>query len=96
MDITGLIISAVSGLAGGNLTGLALKDKSIGAIGNSIAGIIGGVGATYILQAVNVLQAMGLANVTMGEVAGMIGSGAIGGSVLTAIVGMIKNTLMKK
>lgn len=96
MDVSGLIISAISGLVGGNLTGAALKDKSIGTIGNSIAGLIGGVAATYILQAVDILQTVGLANVTMGEVAGMIGSGAVGGGILTAIVGIIKNALAKK
>lgn len=96
MDITGLIVSVISGLVGGNLTGAALKDKSIGVIGNSIAGIVGGVAGTYILQAVNILNTLGLADVTMGTIAGMIGSGAIGGAILTAIVGFIKNALMKK
>ena len=43
MDVTNLIIEAV----GGNVAGAALKDKSLGAIGNSIAGIVGGgVGGT--------------------------------------------------
>ena len=42
MDITSLIIEAVSGAVGGNVAGAALKDKSLGAIGNSIAGIVGG------------------------------------------------------
>ena len=96
MDITGLIVSAISGLVGGNLSGLALKDKSIGAIGNSIAGIIGGVAGTYILHAVNILQTMGLADVSLGAIAATIGSGAVGGGILTAIVGFIKNAIMKK
>ena len=48
MDIASLIIEAV----GGNVVGAALKDKSLGAIGNSIAEIVGGgVGGT-ILQTV--------------------------------------------
>ena len=52
MDITSLIIEAVSGAVGGNVAGAALKEKSLGAIGNSIAGIVGGrVGGT-ILQTV--------------------------------------------
>ncbi len=96
LDMLGLAVSALSGLAGGNLTGAALKDKSLGAIGNSIAGLIGGVAGTYILQAVNVLEAVGLANVSLGEVAGMIGSGAVGGGILTALVGFIKNAMLKK
>ena len=52
MDIASLIIEAVSGAVGGNVAGAALKEKSLGAIGNSIAGIVGGgVGGT-ILQTV--------------------------------------------
>lgn len=42
MDMVGLAVSAISGLVGGNLSGVAFKDKSLGAIGNSIAGLIGG------------------------------------------------------
>jgi len=52
MDITSLIVEAVSGAVGGNVAGAALKEQSLGAIGNSIAGIVGGgVGGT-ILQTV--------------------------------------------
>jgi len=52
MDITSQIIEAVSGAVGGNVAGAALKEQSLGAIGNSIAGIVGGgVGGT-ILQTV--------------------------------------------
>jgi len=52
MDIASLIIEAVSRAVGGNVAGAALKEKSLGAIGNSIAEIVGGgVGGT-ILQTV--------------------------------------------
>jgi hypothetical protein len=33
MDITSLIIEAVSGAVGGNVAGAAMKEKSLGAIG---------------------------------------------------------------
>jgi uncharacterized membrane protein YeaQ/YmgE (transglycosylase-associated protein family) len=42
MDITNLIIEAVSGAVGGNVAGAALKEKSLGLIGNSLAGVVGG------------------------------------------------------
>ena len=42
MDITSLIIEAVSGAVGGNVAGAAMKENSLGAMGNSIAGIVGG------------------------------------------------------
>jgi uncharacterized membrane protein YeaQ/YmgE (transglycosylase-associated protein family) len=52
MDITSLIVEAVSGAVGANVAGAAMKEKSLWTIGNSIAGIVGGgIGGT-ILQAV--------------------------------------------
>jgi uncharacterized membrane protein YeaQ/YmgE (transglycosylase-associated protein family) len=40
--IIGLIISLISGAVGGNIAGNVLKEQSLGTLGNSIAGIIGG------------------------------------------------------
>ena len=49
MDITSLIVEAVSGAVGGNVAGATMKDKSLGAVGNSIAGILGGgIGGTIL------------------------------------------------
>ena len=42
MDMTSLIIEAVSGAVGGNVAGAAMKENSLGTAGNSIAGILGG------------------------------------------------------
>src|SRR6266581_3332338 len=42
MDITSLRIEAVSGAIGGNVAGAAMKENSLGTVGNSIAGILGG------------------------------------------------------
>ena len=42
MDITNLLIQLVSGAIGGNLAGMGLKKYSLGMLGNSIAGILGG------------------------------------------------------
>ena len=39
MDITSLIIEAVSGAVGGNVAGAALKEQCLGVIGNSTAAI---------------------------------------------------------
>ena len=52
MDITSLIIEAISGAVGGNVAGAAMKEKSLGSVGNSIAGIVGGGLGGTILQAV--------------------------------------------
>ena len=38
MDIINLLISLVSGAIGGNVAGAAMKEKSLGVVGNSIGG----------------------------------------------------------
>ncbi len=52
MDITSLIVEAVSGAVGGNVAGAALKENSLGLIGNSLAGVVGGGLGGTILQTV--------------------------------------------
>ena len=42
MDIVGLIVQLISGALGGNVAGALLKQFSLGPVGNSIVGIIGG------------------------------------------------------
>jgi uncharacterized membrane protein YeaQ/YmgE (transglycosylase-associated protein family) len=52
MDITSMIIEAVSGAVGGNVAGAAMKEKSLGPVGNSISGIVGGgIGGTILQMA---------------------------------------------
>jgi uncharacterized membrane protein YeaQ/YmgE (transglycosylase-associated protein family) len=52
MNIVSLIDQAISGAVGGNVAGAAMKDNSLGAIGNSIAGIVGGGLGGTLLQTV--------------------------------------------
>jgi uncharacterized membrane protein YeaQ/YmgE (transglycosylase-associated protein family) len=42
MNIASLIIQLISGAVGGNVAGAAMKESSLGTLGNSIAGIVGG------------------------------------------------------
>ena len=37
-----LIIEGLSGAVGGNIAGTAMKENTLGTVGNSIAGIVGG------------------------------------------------------
>lgn len=52
MWIVNLIIGLLSGAAGGNIVGNFLKDYNLGPVGNSIAGIIGGVGGGGVLMVI--------------------------------------------
>jgi len=40
--VIGWIISLLSGIIGGNMAGSAMKEQSLGTLGNSIAGLVGG------------------------------------------------------
>ncbi|MFK7895348.1 MAG: hypothetical protein AB8G23_05910 [Myxococcota bacterium] len=91
MDIA-LIIQLISGAVGGNVAGGLLKEGSLGPIGNSIAGILGGgIGGT-------VLASLGLGGGGEADIAGILSSvagGGVGGGGLLAIVGLVKSALAK-
>lgn len=95
MDIMGTVINAISGAVGGNVSGAALKDKSLGTIGNTIAGAVGGAAGAWILQAVGVLSSMGLADMTIGSIATEAGVSAVLGAVVTFAAGYVKGMMNK-
>lgn len=94
MDILTLIIQAVCGAIGANITGKAIKKIDLGVLWNSVSGIIGGgLGG-------QLLNMLGVATVSGGSpdlisILSNVGSGAVGGGVLMVIVGLIKKALSK-
>lgn len=95
MDITTLIIEAVSGAVGGNVAGAAMKEKSLGAIGNSIAGIVGGGLGGTILHTVMGSAAAGGGGMDMQSILANVGGGGVGGAILMAVIGIIKSQMSK-
>ena len=94
MDIVSLIISLISGAAGGNIAGAAMKDKSLGVLGNSIAGIVGGGLGGAILRLVGAFAQSG-GSLDPGAIVGNIASGGVGGAILLIIVALIKGTMAR-
>ena len=94
--IIGLIIQLISGAVGGNIAGSAMKQYSLGTIGNSIAGLIGGgVGAQIIGALVGGgagTDLAGAGGLDIGSIVGQIASGGVGGGILMVIVGLIKQS----
>lgn len=96
MDIVSLIIQIIAGAVGGNAAGAALKQKSLGTAGNSIAGAVGGLILAQVIELlplapVSADAAAAAASMDIGAlIKELIASGA-GGAILTAIVGMVKN-----
>ena len=81
------IISLLTGAAGGNLAGALFKKLSLGTIGNSIAGILGGAGGQGILASLGGLTGNGMLDSLLG--------GGVGGGVVMAVVGLIKKVAGK-
>jgi uncharacterized membrane protein YeaQ/YmgE (transglycosylase-associated protein family) len=94
MNIINLIISLVSGAVGGNAAGAVMKDKSLGPVGNSAVGILGGGIGGAILQALGVTGPDG--SIDLQTILANIASGGVGGGILMAIVSFIKSAMLKK
>lgn len=92
-----LIISLVAGAIGGNAAGAAAPKLSLGTLGNSISGIVGGgIGGQLLsmIGASGVAEAAG-GGMDIGSIVGSLASGGVGGGVLMAVVGLIKNAMAK-
>jgi len=79
-----LLIQLVTGAVGGNIIGALFKKLSLGTLGNTAAGVIGGGAGGSLLGG-----ALG-----SGLVADIAGS-ALGGGGLMVIVGLVKSLLNK-
>ena len=105
-----LIVQLIGGAIGGNVIAQIVKQLNLGPTGNTIAGVIGGVVLTWIAGKVPGLDglvgavssgaagtagAAASSGVDAGALAGQGIVGIIGGAVLTAIVGAIKNRSAK-
>ena len=82
-----IILQLVAGAIGGNVGGAAMKNASMGGLGNTIAGAIGGLGGGSLLGPM-----LGMAS-TGGFDIGNIAASGIGGIVLQIIAGLIKSKM---
>ena len=94
-----MIISLIAGLVGGNISGVAAKNLSLGPILNSVIGAIGGLGGGQLIDMLGGSDAVAGAAEAMGgglgEMLGQAGAGGVGGLVLTLLAGMIKKAVAK-
>ncbi|RPJ07636.1 MAG: hypothetical protein EHM28_06430 [Spirochaetaceae bacterium] len=88
MNIVNLIIQAVGGAIGGNVTGKIIPRIDQGVVINSIAGIVGGGLGGQLLNMLGI-AAMPSGSFDIVSILGNIASGAVGGGILMAIVGFI-------
>ena len=96
MNIISIIIEAISGAVGGNIAGAAMKENSLGTVGNSIAGIVGGGLGGMLLQSILGSEATGGGSMDITTILGNVAGGGVGGAILMAIIGIIKNKMAQK
>lgn len=94
-----LIISLLSGAVGGNAVGGLLKKLNQGTLINSIAGIVGGGLGGQILGFLGAPETAGaageVAGLDIGSIIGQVASGGVGGGVVLAVVGFVRNMMNK-
>ena len=97
MNIVQLIIQLVCGAIGGNAAGGLMKKFSLGTLGNSVAGIIGGGLGGQLLGMIGAgdVAATG-GGMDIGSIVSSVLGGGVGGGVLMAIIGVIKQSFAKK
>ncbi len=89
-----LIISLLGGAVGGNLAGGLLKNMSLGTLWNSVVGILGGGLGSQLLGMLGVMATSG-GGMDVGSIISNVLSSGVGGGVLLAIVGLVKNAMKK-
>ena len=93
-----LLIQLVSGAAGGNLAGGLLKKFSLGALGNSIVGILGGgLGGQLLgmLGGGGAEAAATAGGLDLGAIISSVAGGGVGGGALMAIIGVVRQAMSK-
>lgn len=94
-----LIIQLIAGALGGTAAGSALKNLSLGTLGNALAGVVGGgLGGQLLgmLGAGGVGDAAAAAsNLDFAAIIQSVLGGGVGGGVLMAVIGAVKKALLK-
>ena len=85
-----LIIQIIAGVIGGYAARATIKDCTLGAIGNTIMGAIGGVIGGLLLQEAVPTLAGSAGNVDIGALIGQVIGGGVGGFLLSVIAGVMK------
>jgi hypothetical protein len=90
-DLTSLLIQAVAGAIGGNATGAAAKNISLGPVGNTIAGALGGGLAGPLLGSLlGIGGAEAVAGLDFASIAQGFATGGVSGALTAGVIGFIK------
>src|SRR6218665_465545 len=103
-----ILVQLVGGGVGGNVISAIIKKVNLGPAGNSIVGAIGGWLGTWLAGMIPGLDGIvkgvastaatagaGTGGVDFGSLLGQGATGIVGGGLLTAIAGLVKNSMNK-
>jgi hypothetical protein len=90
-----ILIQLIGGGAGGNIVAALLKNLDLNKVIATVTGILGGLGGGQLADMMGWLDTIVGAS-QGGQYAGQAGASAIGGALLTAIVGFIKKAMADK
>lgn len=88
MDLTSLLIQAVSGAIGGNAAAAATKNDALGTLGNTIAGALGGGLGGQLLGSLLGFDAGGL---DIGAIVSGFATGGVSGAFTALVLSYLKS-----
>jgi hypothetical protein len=91
-----LILQIIGGIAGGNAAGVAMEKVNLGPLLTAVAGALGGVAGGQIFMAL-LPETAGVitGHVGLVSIVGHLFAGGVGGAIITAIAGQIRNAMAK-
>lgn len=96
MDFVALLVQVASGALGGNIAGSLLKVLSLGATGNTVAGMVGGLlGSAILNSAIGLGHSTALASLDPGAIVSQIAGGGVGGGVMMVLVGIVRQVFTR-
>lgn len=102
MNVMGIVTDLIAGGVGGNLAGAVLKKFDLGPVGNTVAGLVGGVGGGQLLSlllsggaAAGTAAATNGGGMDMTSILTNVGGAGVGGAIVIAILGIIRTQMAK-
>ena len=92
-----LVAQLLSGAAGGNIAGAIFRSSSLGTLGNSLVGLVGGVVGGLVLTPWGETVGAAATRATGSDMTLMVSSltcGVVGGLVLTTFIGVLKTLIV--
>ncbi|MES0385403.1 MAG: hypothetical protein ABUJ98_12545 [Hyphomicrobium sp.] len=92
MDLSSLVIQLISGAIGGNAAGALAKDNSLGTLGNTIAGALGGgVGGQLLSSVLGLGGAAAASGLDIGTIVSGFLTGGVSGGLTALVIGFLKS-----